>query len=547
MHGAWIGLARTVGLDWFRPHWFRFQAAGAPAEFVYAPLVPFLLALFGDPARVLHALTGAVYVLGPSVLFVALWRLLRSPWAAAVATLSYMLLSPTELFLPDAAWTPAGALAARRMYLLWEWDELPHSIALGLTPLLGLLLLRGRAVAAIATAALMMLASAFGLVLTALTAATVALAAPTRWRACIVTPALAWLLASPWHPPSLLLTIRRNSALNAEVPPEARPALAFVIVAVALALTWFATRRLDPARRWLLLFSVPCVAVPVLFQHGAMWFIPQPGRYKVEAELAVALLIAVALSSRRAPVWLGIALTIPLLFVFTQQVIRHRRLAKPLLRTVPVETSIEARTARRIVESLPDQRVMLSGSMAQWANAFADVDQLGGISYPTTPNHHQQTAINAQHWGSDPREAIAWLRRFAVTAVAVPGPKSFEFWRPYEHPAKFEGVLPVVWREDDTTVYAVPNPEAVLPTWRDRNHATLTAAGTVRVAVNALPGWRASRGTLSADEFGLMRLDTGCAQPCAVDLTYNGSLESWLLRALRIATLTALGSRSGRQ
>ena len=43
-----------------------------------------------------------------------------------------------------------------------------------------------------------------------------------------------------------------------------------------------------------------------------------------------------------------------------------------------------------------------------------------------------------------------------VGAVAVSGPRSQQYWKPYTHAAKFEGVLPVLWSEDDVTIYRVP-------------------------------------------------------------------------------------------
>ncbi|MDZ4802469.1 MAG: hypothetical protein SGI92_30290 [Bryobacteraceae bacterium] len=357
-------------------------------------------------------------------------------------------------------------------------------------------------------------------------------------------PVLAWLLFSPWIPPSLLWTIRANSSLNAEVPPEARPLLAFGAIALALALTWLATRRLDPAPRWILLFACPLILTPVLFQHQKLWFIPQPGRYKMEAEFVIALLIGLALHAiyRRAPVWFSVALTLPVAWVLANQVVPHRRFAKAVLKPVPAETSIEARSARWIEANLPGQRVMLSGSMAQWANAFADVDQLGGFSYPTTPNPAQQMAVNEQHWGREPGPSLEWLRRFGVTAVAVPGPKSPEFWKPYQNPGKYEGVLSVLWREDDTTIYAVPGPPSPLK-WRNSDRASFTGSGSVDVGINAMPGWHTSRGVIRKNEFGLMQIDTGCAQPCTVELTYAGSMEAWLLRLVSLSALVLLVRR----
>ena len=47
-------------------------------------------------------------------------------------------------------------------------------------------------------------------------------------------------------------------------------------------------------------------------------------------------------------------------------------------------------------------------------------------------------------------------RSAGARAISVPGPKSPEYYKPFANPRKFEGVLPVLWREGDDTVYGVP-------------------------------------------------------------------------------------------
>jgi len=58
-----------------------------------------------------------------------------------------------------------------------------------------------------------------------------------------------------------------------------------------------------------------------------------------------------------------------------------------------------------------------------------------------------------------------WLRIYGCDAVIVSGPASQEQFKPYAYPRKFDGVLPVLWRESDVTIYAVPRRSRALATW----------------------------------------------------------------------------------
>ena len=62
-------------------------------------------------------------------------------------------------------------------------------------------------------------------------------------------------------------------------------------------------------------------------------------------------------------------------------------------------------------------------------------------------NPVQQRAVAAiWNGGASPEEdakvSLAYLQAYGAGAIAVSGPKSAEFWKPYAHPTKFEGVLP---------------------------------------------------------------------------------------------------------
>jgi hypothetical protein len=220
--------------------------------------------------------------------------------------------------------------------------------------------------------------------------------------------------------------------------------------------------------------------------------------------------------------------------------------------------------------------------MAAWLNAFADSPQLCGQSYSTTPNWIQQIAQYAVFKG-DAQYAILWLKAFGVWAVGVSGPHSPEYWRPFAHPGEFEGALPVLWRQDDTTIYGVPlaspslahamRPEELVRPkpigvvdndelrryvaaldgpaspasfeWRGPNRAVIRAQlepdQVISTQVTYDPGWQAwvkgaPRGVYR-DGLGFMAVRAACAGNCEIELDYDGGGGAKLCRAASLGAL----------
>ena len=67
------------------------------------------------------------------------------------------------------------------------------------------------------------------------------------------------------------------------------------------------------------------------------------------------------------------------------------------------------------------------------------------------------TVYSGMNAGSrDAEVSIAWLRAYGATAAAVDGPRSTDPYKPFRNPRKFEGVLPVLWRDGDDVIYDLP-------------------------------------------------------------------------------------------
>ena len=612
IRGEWLGLARIAGLDWLGPRWWPYWGAGAPIQYAYAPLIPFSIAALAglfhcSPAMALNALIGLVYCLGPVTLYFAAWRLTKAPGYSFMAGLIYLAAAPPGHVEPGGAYGLAWFATTRRAYRLFEWDDLPHLTCVMLLPIAVWLLARAiekrrpldYAPAGAALAG-MMLANMFGFVLAALAVVTVPLAMAERFRPLpLVRAALvaagAYLLVSPWAPPSLLMAVHADAALDGEADWSARGFLALAILVLAMGVAWRLTARFirDWPVRWMALFACPALLIPALDHYWRLHFLPQPYRYQIEMELALALLVPFALrpAIRRIPPRARVALALPLLFLAGRQVVAQRRFAKVMLRPANVAKSIEYRTARWLEDHLPGQRVMAPGSIAAWLNAYADSPQMAGQAYNTAPNWTQQLAVYMIYSGlgtgdRDAEVSILWMKAFGVQAAVVSGPQSPEYWKPFPNPRKFDGVLPVLWREDDTTIYRVPQSSASLAhvmrpdqvvrhkprngadtselgpyaaaldnlggaasfEWRGANRAAIRArlepGQVVSAQVTYDRGWRATVGgsarRLHPDGIGLTVIEPQCVGECEIALEYTGGWESKACRAASLGTLLAM-------
>lgn len=607
MQGYWIALAERAQGSFFQASWWPYWNCGMPFEFAYAPLVPAataaLAAIRGIPhSFAFDAVAGCIYVLGPLTLLWCAWRMTGSAGYSFLAAMLYSLLSPAHVMLLNH-WQAGDLLRPWRLFTIAVWDEAPHLAAIALLPptilLLWLAVRGGRWIHFAGAAALIALAtyaSAFAPVsiLLASLALLAALDRKERARAAlriVLTGAAGYALSAAFLPPSLMASI----AQSAQNPDGERAWTlgSFTAIAVVIlggTLVWPAVQRIGaPAVRFFIWFAYLASSIPMIAFFLHREFLPQPMRYCFEMELALSLGIAFGLRAcfdrvppriKRAVVLLAIALA-------GELIAAQRHEGRIFLRANDVSGSIEYRTSMWVNRNLGRARVMLPGSIAQWAAAFAPIDQFAGGSWSLAANRAQQRGL-AAIFGADARTSLAWLQSFGVSAVAVSGAGSGEYWKPYANPAKFEGVLPVLWRESGITIYQVPQRSAALAhvvpgealvrrapasmgdigdveryaaaltdaslplaafAWTGRNHARISShAGpgqAISVQVTYDRGWRAAsagrRIPIHADGLGLMWLECGGA--CEIALDYTGSFELTLCRwltALAAAGLIAI-------
>ena len=609
MHGFWIALAERAGNSWFQSNWWPYWDCGIPFEWTYAPLVPALTAAWatirGIPdAMAFQWVSGVVYCLAPVTLFVMAWRLTRTPAYSFLAGLFYSLVAPEQLLAPDGPFSLRGLRDARRLFLLSVWDDTPHLLALSLLPLtilfLVLMIKKRQLVYFMVTAiliALMSAASEFGpveVLMTAVCLLAVYRRSEFRRNAALTlgAGALGYAMIAPFLPPSLFFAIRQASATG-EYAWNRGSVVSAAVVAAGWIVLWQCLLRWteDWRFQFFALLAYLASAAPVISRYVDTQFLPQPGRFKLEMELALALAIVFGLRLwlRRMPARTMTALFLLSLLAAGSQIVSYRRSAKNILRRGEVTQTIEYRAATWSAQNLADVRVMMPGTIAQWANAFSGVQQFSGGSWSKAYNPVQQHGRNAIYSGGqtieeDARVSLAWLQAYGVSAVGVSGKNSQEFWKPYSHPAKWEGILPVLWRADDVTIYRVPQrsgslahvvpasaivtdapkeatdtaeidhyrsaladpsmPEAAFA-WEDRNviriRTNLSGAQALSIQVSYHPGWHATVAgrpiELRRDGLGLMWLKPACQGACDVRLDYDGG---WELRLCRLASAAAI-------
>jgi hypothetical protein len=617
IEGTYMAISRVLverpaALWSWWPYWF----CGIPFANTYFPGMHIFDAAIAraagiSPALAYHFSCALLYSLGPVALFLLVWRTSQQWIPAFVAALAYELVSPSLWLIPEIVKDTGTPWNARRYQAMVAWGEGPHVAALTLIPIALLLLwraLEGRRrfllPAAIAMGAAM-LTSAFGMTTLALAGLCLVLAAPgDEWRGRAVR-ALAlgiasYLLVSPLIPPSMLLDVQANSELVGAGYRRNLPntlaligvlAAALVVRSVGLRLRWP-----EPVR-FFALFSTVFAGIPMLAYHARLYAIPQPQRYHLQAEMGLIPLAVLAgwAVIRRWPRELKVALALVLLACAAVQVRHYRRYAKWLNLGVDIRKTVEYRTARWLDANLPGQRVMASGSVDAWLNVFARNPQLHGGHDPMTPAPKVRHPVFAAYYGAP--ETAAWLRAFGVTALTVHGPASEEYWHPFRNPKAFEGVLPVLWRDGDDTIYAIPgssgslahvvpvetvvpvepgggiNRDALLRYVRalDDRHlpaATLTWAGpddgrivahvpegrVISLQSTFHRGWKATIGgrpvPTRADGLGLTVIDPGREARAAIDLHYDGGRErpfTWASSAAALAGLLAASRRRPRQ
>jgi len=608
IEGAYIGISRYLVENWRDLSWFPLWYGGIPFQNTYPPLLHAVVALVAAAARISpalahHAVTSAFYSLGAVTVFWLAYKL-ANDWRPPLLTgLLYSLVSPSAFLVPAIRHDLGSVWYPRRFQTLVHYGEGPHLTALLLLPVAILCLDRALerrrpidyCLAAIVCAAVA-LSNYLGLLSLAVMAVCYLLARPGSardWLRVALIGIASYALAAPWLPPSTLAAVRANSQIVGGVYPFGwRQAAGLAAAATALWGTAFLLRRYSLAARFWTLAALAFSGITL----SAFWFgvflIPQPERYHLQMEMALAGLAGVclgALVNRGRYFRCGVYLAVAVLCVYGA--LNFRRYARAEIRRIDITTTVEYRIAHWLEQNTPSQRTFVLGSVCFWLDAVSAQPQLsGGFDQGLTNSLLPALSFQlSSGMNAGPREgqiAVALLKAFGVDTVAVGGPQSREYYKVYKNPRKFDGLLPEIWREGDDVIYRVPRRSASLAHVMRREDlvaappvyvtqiellapylAALDAPGyataqmqwtrpgafsitadlkrdeVISVQETYDAGWQATaageRVPLHPDGLGQTVIEPSCEGPCAVTLEYTGGAEMLLAKMARWAA--ALG------
>ncbi len=607
IEGTHIALGRWVLENWRDLTWFPLWYGGIPYQNSYPPLHPFLTAAVAaltgfSPPRAYHALTGVLYALGPVTLFLLARKLCGSRAYAVAAGLLYSVLAPSSFLIPAVRNDSGGLWNARRLQALVEYGEGPHVGSMTLIPLALLLFIVALEkrrpgwwfLAALGLASVP-LTNWLGALVLAVAVACWLLVEAYGWRrhlpAALLLGLWAYAIACRWIPPSTIQTVRGNEEHVSGELAAGRWFWAMGGVAATLVLLWVLQRLRAPRPlSFAVLLALPISLIPLASEWAGFRLMPQPHRYHLEMEMALVLVVVFAVqyagARLKAPSRAGLAVAVVVLCVYPA--LRHRRYARQLIRPINIRTTIEYRVASWVDKNMDGRRVLLPGSIGFFLNAFTDTPQYAGgfdqgVVNPLWTHVQYQLQSGEGAGGEEGPLAIQWLKAFGVDAVGVSGPGSREAYKPFRNPKKFEGLLPVLWREDDDVIYSLnrrspslahvirredlpPHPpqsgvdvrplapylraldDPSLPVarfeWTSLDSAVISARMSreqiLSVQISHHPGWTASvhgkpviaRG----DHLGQLVIEPQCDGECSVHLRYDGGLE---MRAAQFISWTS--------
>ena len=527
--------------------WFPFWNAGLPIENTYDPVVPAAVAALSSLARIspplaLHVLCGLFFCLLPAAWFWLLYGWGASIQGALVAGLLYSVISPSLLFVRG----PSAILDSRRLLDIVYYGDIAHMVAATFV-ILALLAIRraartakpGHLAAAILLSSIACLSDELGI--PALALCTIALLVSLEGgeirasaRRIAFVALCTYLCIGRIQTPAVLGVVMKNAQLLGADYRFSWHAIA----GWALLLAGFAAARLALGRasfviRFTAVMAWTFSAICVLYFATGLPLLPITERYDVELDLAIAAVAAVSLWPR-SPSRARRVLLAAVILLAAFQTARLRREERELRKPADLLQTVEYRAAQFAAKELPGVRVMVGGDASYWFDYWTRNPQLSAGHDGLAPNLMQRIATYTIYSGQNAGERDAayskfWLKAFGVAAIYVPGPKSPDRANAFARPAKFDGILPVLWRDADTTIYGTQLRSGSLA------HVIPSAAQVVRRPVHGLDTGPAKayvkalgdpsfpEPTLRWQSPGRMEIDavTGPGQVISVQETYD--------------------------
>jgi hypothetical protein len=477
IESTFIADARFLSAHWPHPQWQPLWYAGTRFDYIYPPALRYGTAAISKvtgfwPVKAYHFYVATLYCLGIAGVYLLLRIGMGSRGAAYLGAAMTATMSPIFLFMPrfrgDAwMWQP------QRLGVLVKYGEGPHMSALALIPIalaFTWIALDARKLWAVGAAALV----TAGVVSNNFYGA-VALASfypvlvwafwITRQDKRIVMPAIAipllgYGLTAFWLVPSYFKVTAENMKYVSEHGTTWSIWVA-VAVAVAFAVATDKLARGKAERTWEVFVagSVVFYTLNVLGNHYFNFRISgEPMRLLPELDMiyiiAAVLLLRLMWLQPGKPWRIAAAAIVVLAFATTAGYIRHAWHMFPLSE---YQDRVEYKLTEWIGQNLPDQRMLASGSVRFWYDAWRDLPQLGGGSDQGVLNGKVEQAQWEINLGEKGAPSILWMQDLGVDTVFVSDEKSQEVYKDFMHPRKFEGALPVIFDDHaGNRIYRIP-------------------------------------------------------------------------------------------
>jgi hypothetical protein len=520
-----------------------------------------------------------------------------------VAALAYSCFSVSSLLVPAIRADAGGALNLRRLHILVYWGEAPHTLALALLPVaivcfvhaLTTNAVKWKILAGVAAAAVV-LSNAFGIVAlgVALLCWLLAFRPQPWWKAPLTVAAIgavSYCWTAPWMSPSMIRAIRTNPTAGGDFRYNAASFATLAFLSGGYLLLWFVLRRARTSAhvQFFALFGYVFTAIVAAWYGWQVALIPQPSRYQLEMDLALllAMVFGGAAILDRLPRRVRSAAAVAVMIGLVLATVHSVSYARGLIRSVEPGRLSEYKIAKWMDRNRHGERAFIAGSSSFLYNVFTDNPQFQGGHIQFAVNRLIPGAVFQIQSGTDAGGAqvsVEWLKAFGTRAIAVSGPRSTDFYKAFANPRKFDGVLPLLWREGDDAIYEVPSRSAslahVIPAaavvrrtpihgldiepvepyvaaledsryplatfqWKGMSEAEIRATvergQVVAVQVTYDPGWEAyvngKRQPIRGDAIGLMAIEPECHGPCEISLRYTGGKDRVVTRAMSLAAM----------
>jgi len=215
-----------------------------------------------------------------------------------------------------------------------------------------------------------------------------------------------------------------------------------------------------PEREWTV-FAAGAVVIVGVYVLGFFYFgfrtAGEPGRLVPELDLALILgsLEAIRTLWNRPRLRPAAVLLTVIAFTPAVRYLEHAR--SPFPKAPPVENVYEYKMAKWVNGHLPGERVLPTGTVRFWFDAWFDNAQLDGGSMQGMLNQIIPVATWQIIHGDRADLAILWLKALGTGAVVAPDQTAFEHYREFLAPHKFRGAVPVLYDDGHgTVIYKIP-------------------------------------------------------------------------------------------